>query len=144
MRRTKTFSSLSVAAIALLAAAVPCVAQNQSSGSKLAAPGSGFELVFNRQARANELGSGFVFIEAKDAAQVLQVNKSSMLSLALINATRQFSFMKNELSLDPQTIRFETPSLDFKKQFRTDDEIGAERGKRHLTFVPSRGPKVPS
>lgn len=144
MRRNKIFSTLSVAAVALLAAAVPCFAQDQSSGSKFAAPGSGFELVFMRQARAIEASSGFGFVEPKDAAQFVHMNKSSTLRLAFINATRQFTFMKNQLSFDPQTIRFEAPSLDSKKQFRTDDEIGAERAKRRVTFVPSRGPKVPS
>jgi hypothetical protein len=141
MRRNKTISSLSIAAIALLAAAVPCFAQSQSPGKGaetadvVAAPSSGLELALNRDSR--------VTAPRTDTAPVVS-NPRTGLTPAAFKTTGTFSMVEQKFSFVKQPVQFETPSIDLRTQFRTDDETNVERTSNRITFVPSRGPKFPA
>lgn len=145
MRRSKSLSSFSIAAVALLAAAaVPCFAQNQSSGpaevkSGLVADGNVLDLLFNRKSNSEAPRTGFVFIEPKNLADTAHVTTSSALSRAIFKVTNQLNAKENEFSFDLQLHPYNP-----NKQFLTDDESDAEQSKSRITFVPSRGPKFPS
>src|SRR5262249_35589187 len=145
MSRTKTLSSLSIAAIALLAAATTSFAQNQSAtkaNRSLAAPGSGVELASNHGSRTVFHFAGFA--EPKTIADTAKKPSPPTLSPALFKSTEQFSIVKPGLSFDSNPSVYEVvPSLSSKQQFRSDDESSKEKSKSSVTFVPSRGQKIP-
>ena len=147
MRRNKTLSSFSIAAIALLAAAVPGLAQAQSSGSRaeeksrVPALGSGLQLAFNRNSGPTFPRAGISFVEPKSLVDTAPV-ASSTLSPAAFKTTSRFTTTERKFSFDSQFNWYQAPSSS-KAQFRTDDERGARRSNWSVSFVPSRGPKFP-
>ena len=147
MRRNKTISSLSIAAIALLAAAVPCFAQSQSTGknaetaSVVAESGSGLELALNRDSRVTAPSTDSAPVETKNRPDA---SNSRSLTPAAFKTAGTFSMVEQKFSFVKQPAQFEAPSIDLRTQFRTDDETNVERSSNRITFVPSRGPKFPA
>jgi hypothetical protein len=141
MRKNKTISTFSIAAFALLAAAVPGYSQTGSIDSRteksgIAAPGSGLQLSFNTAPR---FSNGFTEAEKVMNTTPVRTSPSSSAPRAKI----QFSTVERKLSFASQFSIYEVPSLKSKNQFSSDDEAGPQRSKNHVTFVPSRGQKIP-
>jgi hypothetical protein len=149
MSRNKTLSSLAIAAFVVLGAATQSFAQAQSSFSRaesnrnVAAPASGPALAFNRPSFAIVPFSGIS--TSKNVAGTPNGAGSPVLSAATFKSTDHFSFVKNQLRFEsPSTVYEVVPSFSSKQQFRSDDEGRVERSNHRITFVPSRGQKIPS
>lgn len=151
MRKNKTLSSLSLAAVAVVAAAVPCFAQDHSSESRaaenslVAASGAGFEMAFNRESRATAPRNGLGSVEPKNIVDTAPVVTSpATLSKAAFKGTDRSALIENKFSFNSQLSWYEAPSFNSKSQFRVDDESVPERSTKLITFVPSRGQKLPN
>jgi hypothetical protein len=152
--RKRTLIKLSIAAVAMLTVAVPSFGQEaapsfgqeQVGESKtLAAPGSGLELALNLEPRTTVSRSGLVALETKtvsDAASITSVTPP--VTLVTLKSSQPFSFVKRTDPLASPAIRFEgVSSFSSKPRFRADYEGGEEPAKQRVTFVPSRGQKIP-
>ena len=142
----KTFTKLSIAAVVLLAGSIPCFAQTQSiayaADAKSTAVGSGLELALNRQSSVTSPLTGFVVVEPKNVADTKHVT-SPALTAAAFKTSDHFVKAENNFSGDSQTIWSTKTSINSKPQFRINDESNAQTSRNRVTFVPSRGPKVP-
>jgi hypothetical protein len=135
----KTFTKLSIAAVVLLAGAIPCFAQTQSIAYAADAKSSGLELALNRESGATSPVAGFVVVEPKSVADT---KTSPTLTPAAFKTSDRFVKAENNLSGEAQTIWSTDTSFSYKPQFRSD-ESNAQTSRNRVTFVPSRGPKVP-
>jgi hypothetical protein len=130
---------LAIAAIILIAAAIPSLAQTKSDLSSkrvFAAPGSGLDLTFNYSRPSTEIRSS----EPKTSVEHPVVPK---LSPAMFTADR-FSYVNNKMSFTPQFTIYDSAKMNSKRQFRTDDDLAVTASKHRVTFVPSMGQKIPS
>ena len=151
MTTHKTISTLSIAAIALLAAAAPSLAQVQSeqpskdTQSSLAAPVVELTLASNRELAATT-ASRVATTEVKRTT----VNNSAPTAVSFKLPASAFKVTNHFTSAESQ--RFVNQQVNFndagpkdptaKKQFRADDDESGSRTKS-VTFVPSRGQKLP-
>jgi len=149
MRKNTVLSNLSLAAITLLVAALPCFAQTQSNESRaesagtIAAAGSGLMLAFNRTSQAPRVNASFV--QPKGALELAPVRTSSTFSpAAFMNASQgsgQFT-RENRLFISTQAPVYEGATISSRPQFHVDNYVPGERPA--VTFVPSRHPWLPS
>jgi hypothetical protein len=142
----KTFTKLSIAAVVLLAGAIPCFAQNQSiayaaDAKSTTAVGSGLELALNKQSSAISPVTGFVLVESKSVADTKHLTAPT-LTPAAFKTSERFVKAKDNFSGYAQPIWSTDTSFNPKSQFR-NDESNAQASRNRVTFVPSRGPKVP-
>ena len=149
MTRQKTISSLSIAAIALLAVAVPTFAQAQSAEVQPSAVTqaseqtavSGTELIAATKPRG---GAPAMFeFERTRFNDSTRTVKHPKLSASDFQPRHSFtSATSSHLVNPPLTASYFMPTdPTAKKQFRSEDNDASKR--RTLTFVPSRGQKLP-
>jgi hypothetical protein len=143
MTTHKTISSLAIAVIAVLAAAAPSFAQSNSTdfvaaNRVVAAPGSGLNLTSDRHLVAPVAKTGAPAVESTHVAE-----SSRGLSVESFMAPVQFSVVKDQPSFAPEYKLYATPTYNSKPQFSSDDDTQSRTGNR-ITFVPSRGQKLPS
>jgi hypothetical protein len=135
----KTFTKLSIAAVVLLAGAIPCFAQTQSIAYAADAKSSGLELALNKESSVTSPVTGFVVVEPK---RVADIETSPTLTPAAFKTSDRFVKSEDSFSCDSQQIWSTNTSFNSKPQFG-NDESNAQTSRNRVTFVPSRGPKVP-
>ena len=147
MSRHKTISSLSIAAIALVAAAVPAMAQDQTEPSGKNVSGSTAAV---EQTIAYNLESSDVRISRISTPEVALVTndaprgpKPLVLSASAFKGQSRFTSAASGNLVNLQVNFTDAGPVDpmAKKQFRAD-ESEIKRTKR-VEFVPSRGPILP-
>jgi len=138
MKKNYTFSNLPMAAIVLLVASLPCLAQvtaNESS-SALAVAGN-----------VPTVASTKTFHPVPTSTEDIAVtSKSVERTKSRLNLTADTFKVSNEFSMDSKffsrtQISTETYTPNSKEQFRLDDDTQSKN--RKVTFVPSRGFKLP-
>lgn len=142
MKKNYTFSNLPMAAIVLLVASLPCLAQvtaNESS-SALAVAGNVPTVASNKVFHP-------VPTSVEDIPVTLVTSKRVESSKSPLNLTAATFKVSNEFSMDSKffsktQIATETYTPDSKEQFRLDDNTETKNSK--VTFVPSRGFKLPN
>jgi hypothetical protein len=148
MTKNKTLSNLSMAVVALMAATVSCFAQNQSSETRSETPSSvvaqnnSLSLAFDRNPFA---GAASRFDSRADERNSVVEPKTTRSKLNLSAATFEVStqvtnenkaFLGSQLNVMTDVVKF-----DSKQQFRADDYAPHKTPK--ISFVPSRGPRMP-
>jgi len=140
MKKSYTFSNLPMAAIVLLVASLPCLAQataNEST-SALAVADNGSTLAMNKVFRAvppPTVSTDDTAVTSKSVERA-----KSPLSLATFKVSEQFNV--NSKLFTRTQLSNEVVSPDSKEQFRLDDYTRTESSK--VTFVPSRGFRLPT
>jgi len=142
MKKNYTFSNLPMAAIVLLVASLPCLAQataNESS-SALAVAGNVPTVASNKVFHPVPTSVEDISVTSKSVERVKSLN----LTPATFKVSNEFS---SEFSMDSKffsktQIATETYIPDSKEQFRLDDDTQTKNSK--VTFVPSRGFKLPN
>ena len=134
MRKHKTLSSLSMAAIVMLFAAIPALAQGNGSTAAEKSnlyDGSGLEIALNREPRTTTPRTGFLSVERRSIVEAAPVTSIKPLSLTGLKSagTGNSAFTVNPFQAPRET------------QLVTDN--GGDKTKWGLTFVPSNGPKAP-
>jgi len=132
MTRHKTVSSLSVAATAILFAAIPCFAQAQhdASGTATAIDITQPTLAMNRDLAPKRIASS-----TRTSSKATQPKLSEAMFTNSVSAGQP-------LIISPE-VSFEPRADISKKQFSADDYSGPAPRPR-VTFVPSRGQKLPN
>jgi hypothetical protein len=147
MTTHKTISSLSIAAIALVAAAVPAMAQGQTEPSGKSVSSVGVTTV---QTIASNLESSAVRKSRSITPKVepaannaVRTNKPLVLSASAFKGQNQFTATAKNSDFANQVNFKDAGPIDpgAKKQFRAD-ESEITRTKE-VAFVPSRGQKLP-
>ena len=144
MTRQKTITSISIAAIALLAAAVPSVTQAQSTGETQSPVAT--------QTVEQTIASNMETI-AVAKTRVAPAVKAEPERTAVNGAPQKATLPKLSASaFKMPSGHFASQSLDFnnagpsdptaKKQFRVGDD-DSSKGRKAVTFVPSRGQQLP-
>lgn len=150
MTRHKTISSLSIAAIALLAAASPSFAQTQSEQSGSVTPGSVVTPVIEQTLASNrELTATTRSRVAATEVEPTSVNNAARTARPFVLPANAFKVPNHFTSAEAS--RFVNGQMSFsnagpsdpgaKKQFRADDEDNSK--PKRITFVPSLGQKLP-
>jgi hypothetical protein len=150
MTTHKTISTLSIAAIALLAAAAPSFAQAQSKDAQGSNAADNTTPVIEQTLASNRE------VTAVTKARVATTEEISVNSTARTETFRNLStnaFKSPTHFTSAQSSRFVSPQVNFndagprdpnaKQQFRADDDESSKGGAGRVTFVPSRGQKLP-
>jgi hypothetical protein len=148
MTTHKTISSLSIAAIALMAAAVPAMAQGQTEPSGKSVSGDGAPTIIEQTIASNVESSTVrkshattlnVEPTAKNAVRANQL----VLSASAFKGQNQFTSTANNSNFANQVNFKDAGPMDpgARKQFRAD-ESDVTRTKS-VAFVPSLGQKLP-
>lgn len=145
MTKHKTISSLSIAAIALVAAAVPALVQGQTEPSgKNATPAVEQTIAFNLESTAvRKSRITTPEVELVKANNVARTVKPLVLSSSAVKGQNNFTSAASSSRFASQVNFNEAGPVDpqAKKQFRTDEsEISKTK---QVVFVPSRGQKLP-
>lgn len=150
MTRHKTISSLSIAAIALLAAAVPSFAQAQLDQSS-----RDMQRSVDTQAIEQTIASNTELIAAaklrvttpatSEVVKNVTRTTSPRLSASTFKLQNNFtSGASSQFVSSKPTFNYASPSdPSARKQFRSDDYDSSSTGRKLVTFVPSRGQKLP-
>ena len=137
MSNQKTLSQLSFAAVALLAAAIPCLAQTESPNARHSQAGApNLAQTAEIAALRNERLS--VHKAAPKTASEAKVNKtatpsSDKFNRAIAQVTSNTTGFSNSTTLSES---------DWQKTRRLANDDESSSSKR-ITFVPSRGQKLP-
>jgi hypothetical protein len=147
MTTHKTISSLSIAAIALMAAAVPAMAQGQTEPSSKSASGEGASTVIE-QTIASNVESSTVRKSHATTPNVAPAANNAVRSNKLVLSASAFKGQNNFTSTANNNFANQVNFKDAgpvdpgaKKQFRAD-ESDVTRTKS-VAFVPSLGQKLP-
>lgn len=149
MTKHKTISSLSIAAIALMAAAVPAMAQGQTEPSGKSIAGDGAPTVIEHTIASNFESSTVRKSRAitanlePEANSAARANKPLVLSISAFKGQHNFTSTANNSDFAKQLNFKDAGPTDpgSKKQFRAD-ESDLTRTKS-VAFIPSRGQKLP-
>jgi hypothetical protein len=136
MKKNYTFSNLPMAAIVLLVASLPCLAQvtaNESS-SALAVAGNVPTVASNKTFHPVPTSIEDTAVTSKSA-----VKNPLNLTAATFKVSNEFSMDSKYFSRTQISTKAYTP--DSKEQFRLDEDIQIKT--RKVTFVPSRGFQLP-
>jgi hypothetical protein len=131
MLNQKRLSQLSLAAVALLAAALPCLAQTESNNRRNALV-QGTEMATLRNERLN---AGKAETKATTESVKTKTAKASRdrLNLTIAEATSSASAFGSKMTFTES---------DWQKTQKLSNQSESESSKR-LAFVPSRGQKLP-
>jgi hypothetical protein len=135
MKTNRTFANLPVAAILLLVASLPCFAQvtGNESTSVVAVANNGQTVALKMTLRAVPPSLEETTVSSKNVDRT----KSPLnLTPATFKVSDQFNLDSTFLS--GTQLKREAP--DSKQQFRLDDDTTS---RSTVTFVPSRGPRLP-
>jgi hypothetical protein len=153
MTSNTKLSSISIAAIALLAASAPCFAQTKSAEIREDASNvvamAGPELAMTSSSpklTTAELRHGLLNAGPKSANEVAPSAKPRSLSPAAFKmSTGQFSAVENQRVFGQKTTIYEMDLGNSKKQFRADDDsYGVDYQNKRVSFVPSLGQRLPT
>lgn len=141
MKKNYTFSNLPMAAIVLLVASLPCLAQATANESSSALAVAG-----NVPTVASIKVFHPVSTSVEDTPVTLVTSKRAESRKSPLNLTVATFKVSNEFSMDSKffsktQIATEAYTPDSKEQFRLDDDTQTKN--RKVTFVPSRGFKLP-
>lgn len=151
MTTHKTISTLSIGAIAFLAAAAPSLAQVQSEQSSkdlqgsLVAPAVEQTLASNRElAGANASRVATTEVKRTSANNAAPTASPIKLSASAFKVTNHFTSAEGRRFVKQQGNFNDAGPKDptAKKQFRAGDDESVSRTKG-VNFVPSRGQKLP-
>jgi len=147
MTRHKTISSLSIAAIALLAAAVPSFAQAQLDQSSRDMQGSVDTQAIEQTIASNTelIAAAKLRVTTANRSPVNNVTRttSPMLSASAFKLHNNFVSGTSQFVSPKPTFNYDSPSVPgSKKQFRAGDDDSSS-GRKLVTFVPSLGQKLP-
>jgi hypothetical protein len=136
MTRHKKVSSLAVAATTVLLAAIPCFAQarHDDSGAATTAPAA-INIMQPMLAMNRDLAPKRVASSSRAGAKAIQPKLSEAMFTQSAGAGQRLIALPD--------VSFEPRSDISKKQFSTDDYSGPAPRPR-VTFVPSRGQKLPN
>lgn len=148
MTTHKTISSLSIAAIALVAAAVPALAQDQSepSGKNASGATTVVEQTIASNLESSAVRKSHVTTPEREpvaASNVVRTVKPLVLSANAVKGQDRFtSAAIGSRFVNPVNFKDAGPvDPQAKKQFRADEsEISKTK---QVAFVPSRGQKLP-
>jgi hypothetical protein len=140
MKKNYTFSNLPIAAIVLLVASLPCIAQvtANESRSALAVVDNGSTLAMNKVFRAvppPTASTDDTAVASKSAERA-----KSPLSLATFKVSDKVNVNSKFFTRTQLNSEFVSP--DSKEQFRLDDDTPTKSSA--VTFVPSRGFRLPT
>jgi len=135
VKKNYTFSNLPMAAIVLLVASLPCLAQATASESS-----SALAVAENIPTQA----SSRIFRAVPNTTEDIAVTSKSVERVKLSAATFKVSseFTADSTYFSKTRIANESYTTDSREQFRLDDDSSMKRSK--VTFVPSRGFKLPN
>lgn len=148
MTSRQKLSSLLIAATALLAASVPCFAQSQSVESRHELTSAAMTVVepaiaLNRERTTAESLIANEDLMPKSMTAVTSSANRPRVSLAMFKQSgSQFSTGESQRFVVPQSTIYDNRVDDSKKQFRADED-GGTASRPRVTFVPSRGQKLP-
>jgi len=143
MTTHKTISSLSIAAIALMAAAVPAMAQSQTEPSAKSAQVDSATTVIE-QTIASNLESATVRKSRAITPNVEPAaSKPVVLSTSAFKGQSHFTSAANNSNFANQVNFKDAGPIDpeAKRQFRADESDSTRT--KSVAFVPSRGQKLP-
>ncbi len=153
MTRHKTISKLSIAAFALLAAAVPSFAQAQldqsSRDMQVSVETQAIEQTIASNAELIAAAKGGVTTPSTsevDRSSVKNVTRpaSPKLSAGAFKLQNNFTSVSSQFVSPKLTFNYDSPSApSARKQYRSDDYDSTSTGRKLVTFVPSRGQKLP-
>jgi hypothetical protein len=142
MKKNYTFSNLPMAAIVLLVASLPCLAQvTANESTSVLAADNGSTLAMNKTFRAvpPSVSSVASIEDAAVTSKSVERVKSPKLTPAMFKVSEESSV--NSKFVTRTQLRSEVVS-DSKEQFRLTDDTLTESSK--VTFVPSRGFRLPT
>lgn len=143
MKKNITFANLLIAAIAFLAATVPCFAQSASTEGSAGATsvsttsGSGVTLALNKVRPATAAAR---VRESAVSPTTAAAKNTPKLSPSAFKVSDEFTTGSKHFVGTVQL--YESDTLESKRQFRLDEHTPTESSK--VTFVPSRGPRMPN
>jgi len=146
MTTHKTISSLSIAAIALVAAAVPAMAQGQpepSGKNGLGATPAVEQTIASNLDSSAVRKSRVTTPEVEPAANIARTVKPLLLSASAFKGQNHFTSVPSNTNFANQVSFKDAGPVDpqAKKQYRADEsEISRTKS---VAFVPSRGQKLP-
>jgi len=143
MKKTYTFSNLPMAAIVLLVASLPCLAQvtaNESS-SALAVAGNVPTVASNKVFHPVPASVEDTSVTSKSVERVKSPLNLTPATFKVSNESSSEFSMDSKFFSNTQ-ISTEAYKPDTKDQFRLDDDTQTRNSK--VTFVPSRGFKLPN
>jgi len=139
MKKNYTFSNLPMAAIVLLVASLPCLAQvTANESTNVLAADNGSMLALNKTSRT--VPPSVVSESAVASKSVERVKSPIKLTPAMFKVSEASSV--NSKFFTRTQLNSEVASPDSKDQFRLDDDTRTESSK--VTFVPSRGFRLPT
>jgi len=142
MKKNYTFSNLPMAAIVLLVASLPCLAQvTANESTSVLAADNGSMLASNKTFRtvSPSVGSApSTEATAVTSKSVERVKSPVKLTPAMFKVSEE---SMNSKFVTRTQLRSEVVS-DSKEQFRLDDDTPTESSK--VSFVPSRGFRLPT
>ncbi len=131
MLNQKRLSQLSLAAVALLAAALPCLAQTESNNRRNALV-QGTEIATLRNERLNA-GKAETRTNAENVKAKTANASRDRLNLTIAEATSSTSAFGSKMTFTES---------DWQKTQKLSNQSESESSKR-FAFVPSRGQKLP-
>ena len=139
MTNYKSLSGLSIAAIAFLATAAPSF--SQAKADQPSANTQNLQTVVIEQTLA--VNRGMILPAIIPSATPAPTTKPVTLSASSFEVKNQFMApaggrFTNQLNLNPASADFSG-----RKQYKVDDEGATATSTRKITFVPSRGLKLP-
>ena len=143
MKKNYTFSNLPMAAIVLLVASLPCLAQvTANESTSVLAADNGSTLAMNKTFRAvpPSVSSVASIEDAGVTSKSVERVKSPKLTLAMFKVSEESSVNSKFFTRTQLNSEFASP--DSKEQFRLTDDTPTESSK--VTFVPSRGFRLPT
>ena len=141
MTRHKTLSSLSIAATTIFLAAIPCFAQTRPDESNAATTETAAITIIQPALAMNrDLAPKRVAVPKKSDPRASQPSLSASM---FKQSTNQFSTTANPGFVTSQKTSFE-PGPDFSKQRFSADENNGPAPRPRITFVPSKGQKLPN
>lgn len=153
MTRHKTISTLSIAVIALFAAAVPSLAQSQSDrfgkdtqSSVVAAPAIDQTLALSREfTLATNSRVATSVVERTSLSNTARTSSPIVLSANAFEVPNQFTSTAISRFANQQVIFSDAGPNDpsEKKQFSAADYESDKGGTKRIAFVPARGQMLP-
>jgi hypothetical protein len=143
MKKNITLTNLLLAAVAFLAATVPCFAQSAStespadSTSVSSTRDSGVTLALNN---VRATAPAFRFREAAVSPTTTVAKNTLKLTPSAFKVSDELTSGSERFFGTAQI--YQSDTLDSKRQFRVDEDTPTEQSK--VTFVPSRGPRMPN
>ena len=152
MTRHKAISSLSIAAIALLAASAPSFAQTQSDQSgkdtsgSVATPAIEQTIASNRELTAvTRSRAGTTEVEPTSVNNAARTASSFILPANAFKVPNHFTSAEASRFINQQMNFINAGPSDptARKQFHAGDDSANSSRAKGVTFVPSRGQKLP-